>query len=81
MINQVNLRAARENANMTVVEVAKKFKRCQSWLTHIETNKRGIEARDLQKLVAIYGLTMNDIFLPELTTKSGIKNTKNRTRK
>ena len=78
MIEKVDLRTARYYAKMTVTEVAKKMGKCQSWLTHIENNVRDIPSRTLEKLVALYGLTMNDIFLPPLTTKSRIKTTKKR---
>ena len=41
---------------MTTLEVARKMKKSQSWVTQVESGIRRIHADDLQKLMEIYGL-------------------------
>ena len=50
------MKIARAYSKMTTLEVARKMKRSQSWVTQVESGIRRIHADDLQKLMEIYGL-------------------------
>ena len=50
------MKIARAYSKMTTLEVARKMKKSQSWVTQVESGIRRIHADDLQKLMEIYGL-------------------------
>lgn len=81
MIETIDLRTARQHSKMYAKDVAKKLNKTQSWLLMIETGQREVSARNLIKLMTIYGLKdlkLSEIFLPDKTTKSSKKQHKKR---
>lgn len=61
---KISLRAARVNAGFTMDEVAKAMKRGKQTISSWENGKTEPKASDLQALCDLYGLSMNNIFLP-----------------
>ena len=49
------LRQAREEAGLTQVQVAKKLKRHQSYVSNIELGEQRVDVVELQRLAKIYG--------------------------
>lgn len=56
MIEYIDLKIARAYSKMTTLEVARKMKKSQAWVTQVESGIRRIHADDSQKLMEIYGL-------------------------
>ena len=55
------LKQIRKQHNMTLSEVAKKLKVSSPFLSMVENGRSGISLSNLQKLLAIYGLSMGDL--------------------
>ena len=66
---QISLKAARVNANYTQREVADKIGVNRTSVWKWETGRTRISGDDLIKLCKLYGISVDDIFLP---TKSAI---------
>lgn len=58
------LRAAREAAGLTQVEVAKKLKKPQSWVSKSETGERRVDAVELCEIAKVLGANVWS-FLPD----------------
>ena len=57
------LREAREAAGLTQVEVAKAFKRPQSWVANCESGERRVDLIEAAEFARLYGVPITD-FLP-----------------
>ena len=55
------LRAARQAAHLTQVEVARAFGRPQSFVAKCEAGERRIDAVELARFAEIYGCSMDDL--------------------
>jgi len=53
------LRKARQEAGLTQVQVAKKLKRPQSYISQIESGQQRIDVVELQKFARMYGKDVN----------------------
>jgi len=53
-----HLRQARKDAGLTQVEVARRMRRPQSWVSKCETEERRIDAVEFADLAALYGKPM-----------------------
>ncbi len=53
------LRKARKEAGLTQVQVAKKFKRPQSYISTIESGQQRVDVVELQKFAKLYGKSAN----------------------
>jgi transcriptional regulator with XRE-family HTH domain len=53
------LRKAREEAGLTQVEVAKKLKRPQSYVSNVESGQQRVDVVELQKFAKLYGKDTN----------------------
>lgn len=73
---KVSLKAARVNSRLDTKEICKRMNKSVFWLSLIENGKRNIYAKDLFKLVDIYNVPIQDIFLPTNDTFSKKKNNK-----
>lgn len=60
---KLTLKAARINAGLTLQEVAKRSGFCISSLVGWESGDVDLSARKLFKLCALYGVSIDDIFL------------------
>lgn len=65
---KISLRAARVNAEMTMDEVSKQLHRGKKTISSWETGKTEPKASELEALCELYGLNMDDIFLPPKLT-------------
>jgi len=53
------LQKARQEAGLTQVQVAKKLKRPQSYISNIETGQQRVDVVELQKFAKMYGKDIN----------------------
>ena len=67
---QISLAAARVNAGLTQSEVADKVQKTRQTLQMWEKGKIKIDVGNLYLLASIYGVNIDDIFLPSISTKS-----------
>ena len=71
------LKEAREKAGLTQLEVAKKLKISDSFLSQLENGKRRLSLQMALNYSSVLGLTLNDIFLPcnmaKRKVESGVK--------
>ena len=67
---KVSLKAMRVNAKLNQKEVAKTIGIAPNTLVSWENNYTAPDAIQLSKLCCLYGCKMDDIFLPEKSTKS-----------
>lgn len=65
---KISLRAARVNAGMTMDAVSKRLHRGKQTISSWETGKTEPKASELEALCELYGVTMDDIFLPQKLT-------------
>lgn len=65
---RITLAAARVNAGMNQKEAAQRMGVSSNTILSWEKGTSPIKAMQLQKLCGIYGLTMDDIFLPNAAT-------------
>ena len=65
---KIRFKAARVNAEMTLDEVAKALHRGKQTIASWENWKTEPKASDLDALCELYGVTMDDIFLPTKLT-------------
>ena len=56
------LQKARQEAGLTQVQVAKKLKRPQSYISNIETGQQRVDVVELQKFAKLYGKDINYFF-------------------
>ena len=56
------LQKARQEAGLTQVQVAKKLKRPQSYISNIETGQQRVDVVELQKFAKMYGKDINYFF-------------------
>ncbi len=56
------LRKARLEAGLTQVQVAKKLKRPQSYISNVESGQQRVDVVELQKFVKMYGKDLNYFF-------------------
>jgi len=71
-MEKITLKAARINANLKAREVAGRIKVSVTTLSAWETFKRYPNALQFKELCQLYGVHMEDIFLPDaLTTGKG----------
>ena len=56
------LRAAREEAGLTQVEVARALKKPQSWVSKSESGERRLDPVEFRALARLYGRTMDAFF-------------------
>lgn len=69
---QISLAAARVNAGLTQDEVAEKMGLNRATIIAWEKGKKVLKIWELDALCNIYNLTMDDIFLPQDSTKSRV---------
>jgi transcriptional regulator with XRE-family HTH domain len=55
------LRSARENSGFTQVQVAKKLKRPQSYVSNIETGQQRVDVIELLRFTELYGCDVSDL--------------------
>ncbi len=67
---QISLAAARVNAGLTQSEVADKVQKTRQTIQMWEKGKIKIDVGNLYLLASIYGVNIDDIFLPSISTKS-----------
>ena len=67
---QISLAAARVNAGLTQSEVADKVQKKRQTIQMWEKGKIKIDVGNLYLLASIYGVNIDDIFLPSVSTKS-----------
>lgn len=65
---QISLKAARVNAGLTQLQVAKKIKKNKQTIVNWETGKTTIDAGNFTALCLLYGASEDDIFLPIKST-------------
>lgn len=53
------LRKARQEAGLTQVQVAKKLKRPQSYVSNVESGQQRVDVVELQKFAKLYGKDVN----------------------
>ena len=53
------LKKARKEANFTQVEVAKKLKRPQSYISNVENGQQRVDVIELQRFAKFYGKSIN----------------------
>ncbi|MAZ40873.1 hypothetical protein CL654_02050 [bacterium] len=56
------LRKARLEAGLTQVQVAKKLKRPQSYISNVESGQQRVDVVELQKFAKMYGKDVNYFF-------------------
>ena len=56
------LRSARLEKGLTQVQVAKRFKRPQSYISNIESGQQRVDVVELQKFAKMYGQEINYFF-------------------
>lgn len=56
------LRKARQEAGLTQVQVAKKLKRPQLYISNVESGQQRVDVVELQKFAKIYGKDVNYFF-------------------
>jgi transcriptional regulator with XRE-family HTH domain len=56
------LRKARQEAGLTQVQVAKKLKRPQSYISNVESGQQRVDVVELQKFAKMYGKDVNYFF-------------------
>jgi len=56
------LRKARQEAGLTQVQIAKKLKRPQSYISNVESGQQRVDVVELQKFAKIYGKDVNYFF-------------------
>lgn len=61
---KISLKAARVNAGLTQTQAAAKAGKNKMTISNWENGKNPIDSFSLEKLCAIYGVTIDDIFLP-----------------
>lgn len=64
------LRKARQEAGLTQVQVAKKLKRPQSYISNVESGQQRVDVIELQKFAKMYNKDMN-YFVKDYGKKSG----------
>ena len=63
-MKKISLKAARVNAGLTQTQAAAKAGKNKMTISNWENGKNPIDSFSLEKLCAIYGVTIDDIFLP-----------------
>lgn len=61
---KISLKAARVNAGLTQAQAAAKAGKNKMTISNWENGKNPIDSFSLEKLCTIYGVTIEDIFLP-----------------
>lgn len=61
---KLSLKAARINANLTQMQVAKKLNVTQGTIRCWETGKHSIKADNLNRLCSLYNIPVSNIILP-----------------
>lgn len=61
---KISLKAARVNAGLTQTQAATKAGKNKMTISNWENGKNPIDSFSLEKLCTIYGVTIDDIFLP-----------------
>lgn len=56
------LRKARQEAGLTQVQVSKKLKRPQSYISNVESGQQRVDVVELQKFAKMYGKDVNYFF-------------------
>jgi len=56
------LRKARQEAGLTQVQIAKKLKRPQSYISNVESGQQRVDVVELQKFAKMYGKDVNYFF-------------------
>ena len=56
------LRKARQEAGLTQVQVAKKLKRPQSYISNVESGQQRVDVVELQRFAKMYGKDVNYFF-------------------
>ena len=56
------LRKARQDTGLTQVQVAKKLKRPQSYISNVESGQQRVDVVELQKFAKMYGKDLNYFF-------------------
>lgn len=56
------LKKARQEAGLTQVQVAKKLKRPQSYISNVESGQQRVDVVELQKFAKMYGKEVNYFF-------------------
>lgn len=56
------LRKARQEAGLTQVQVARKLKRPQSYISNVESGQQRVDVVELQKFAKMYGKDVNYFF-------------------
>lgn len=56
------LRKARQEVGLTQVQVAKKLKRPQSYISNVESGQQRVDVVELQKFAKMYGKDVNYFF-------------------
>lgn len=69
-MNQISLKAARVNAELTQLEAAKRLGVCKSTIMNWESGKSSPTADNLKALCEVYQMPYDCIFLPERLAKS-----------
>ena len=67
---KISLAAARVNKGLSQGEVAYMLKKSKSTIVAWENGRAKVSGYDLAKMCDLYGVPMDYIFLPDVTTKS-----------
>lgn len=69
---KITLKAARVNAGLTQLEVAKKLRKNKQTIVNWEMGRSFPDVANFAALCSIYGADGNEIFLPKLSAKCGL---------
>ncbi|MGF0021111.1 helix-turn-helix transcriptional regulator [Acidaminococcus fermentans] len=67
---KISLKAARVNAGLTQLEVAKKLRKNKQTIVNWEMGRNLPDVANFAALCSLYGADGNEIFLPKLSAKS-----------
>lgn len=69
---KITLKAARVNAGLTQLEVAKKLRKNKQTIVNWEMGRSLPDVANFTALCSLYGADGNEIFLPKLSAKCGL---------
>jgi len=70
---KITLKAARVNAGLTQLEVAKRLRKNKQTIVNWEMGRSLPDVANFAALCSLYGADGNEIFLPKLSAKCGLE--------